>query len=229
MPTQWKRALMWLPPILLLLLTALSLSFSPRLTSQLQSLLFPLSLTLPSQTPLSPPADPSQSRDPNRKGYMVPITILNENEGPYSDGVCLDGSPPAYHFSPGWGTGRTKWVIHMQSGGWCADVADCQARSATELGSSRKMPPSMPFSGILANASADNPFFFNWNRAYVRYCDGASLAGESPVRTLYLYPLQMPCIQCIPYVQPTCACTPCIHTLLGLRLRPMLRWSLHCW
>lgn len=171
----WRRARGWLPPLVLLLAAAsLTLSFAlfPGLSAQLQAfLLSPFASSLPSQ-------DPSLSSDPFRRGFMIPTTILKDGEGPYSDGVCLDGTPPAYHFSPGWGEGKNKWVIYMQSGGWCTDVADCLARSATELGSSSKMPPSMPFSGILASASEDNPAFYNWNRVYVRYCDGASLAGQ---------------------------------------------------
>jgi len=28
--------------------------------------------------------------------------------------VCLDGSPPVYHFSPGSGSGADNWVVHME-------------------------------------------------------------------------------------------------------------------
>ena len=28
--------------------------------------------------------------------------------------VCLDGSPPAYHLSPGFGTGVNNWLVHME-------------------------------------------------------------------------------------------------------------------
>jgi O-palmitoleoyl-L-serine hydrolase len=28
--------------------------------------------------------------------------------------VCLDGSPPVYHFSPGSGSGANNWVVHME-------------------------------------------------------------------------------------------------------------------
>ncbi|KAF8758048.1 hypothetical protein HU200_010794 [Digitaria exilis] len=30
------------------------------------------------------------------------------------DAVCLDGSPPVYHFSPGSGSGANNWVVHME-------------------------------------------------------------------------------------------------------------------
>ncbi|KAJ8448719.1 hypothetical protein Cgig2_010606 [Carnegiea gigantea] len=35
------------------------------------------------------------------------------------------------------------------------------------------------FSGILSNNQSLNPDFYNWNRVKLRYCDGASFAGNS--------------------------------------------------
>ncbi|XP_047323471.1 pectin acetylesterase 12-like [Impatiens glandulifera] len=35
-----------------------------------------------------------------------------------------------------------------------------------------------PFTGILSDKPEENPDFFNWNRVILRYCDGASFAGE---------------------------------------------------
>jgi len=32
----------------------------------------------------------------------------------YHGAVCLDGSPPVYHFSPGSGSGANNWVVHME-------------------------------------------------------------------------------------------------------------------
>ncbi|XP_028087775.1 pectin acetylesterase 10-like [Camellia sinensis] len=41
------------------------------------------------------------------------------------------------------------------------------------------MEKQIPFTGILSNKAEENPDFFNWNRVKVRYCDGASFAGDS--------------------------------------------------
>lgn len=30
------------------------------------------------------------------------------------DVVCLDGSPPAYHFDKGFGTGVNNWLVHIE-------------------------------------------------------------------------------------------------------------------
>jgi hypothetical protein len=38
--------------------------------------------------------------------------------------VCLDGSPPLYYYSAGFGDGVDKWEIHMEGGAWCGEN-DC--------------------------------------------------------------------------------------------------------
>lgn len=40
------------------------------------------------------------------------------------------------------------------------------------------MEKFIPFSGILSSDPAQNPYFFNWNKVKIRYCDGGSFAGH---------------------------------------------------
>ncbi|KAL6533704.1 Pectin acetylesterase 8 [Orobanche hederae] len=103
--------------------------------------------------------------------------------------VCLDGSPPAYHFDKGFGTGINSWLVHIEGGGWCNNVTTCLARKNTRLGSSEQMVKQLAFSGILSNRKQFNPDFYNWNRVKVGYCDGASFTGdvEAVNRTTNLY------------------------------------------
>ncbi|KAI5065154.1 hypothetical protein GOP47_0019849 [Adiantum capillus-veneris] len=103
-----------------------------------------------------------------------PLVYLSEP----GDAVCLDGSPPAYSFDPGSGSGQNSWIVHLQGGGWCGSVDDCLQRSFTDLGSSKYMTP-FAFGGFLSNSPSNNPDFYNWNRVYIRYCDGASFAGNA--------------------------------------------------
>lgn len=49
------------------------------------------------------------------------------------------------------------------------------------------MEKHIPFTGILSNKAEENPDFFNWNRVKVRYCDGASFAGDSQNQGAQLY------------------------------------------
>ncbi|PWA65275.1 pectinacetylesterase/NOTUM [Artemisia annua] len=93
--------------------------------------------------------------------------------------VCLDGSPPAYQLDKGSGDGANNWLVHIQGGGWCHSVEDCVYRKtmANGLGSSKLMP-ELYFSGILSNQEDQNPYFHNWNRVIMRYCDGSSFTGD---------------------------------------------------
>lgn len=107
--------------------------------------------------------------------YPVPMTLLSNAAA--KGAVCLDGSAPAYHFSPGFGSGANNWLVHMEGGGWCRSTAECLARRDTFRGSSTKMK-QMSFSGILGNQQSSNPDFYNWNKVKVRYCDGSSFTGD---------------------------------------------------
>ncbi|KAF8670252.1 hypothetical protein HU200_050784 [Digitaria exilis] len=91
--------------------------------------------------------------------------------------VCLDGSPPVYHFSPGSGSGANNWVVHMEGGGWCRNADECAVRKGNFRGSSKFMRP-LSFSGILGGSQKFNPDFYNWNRVKIRYCDGSSFTGD---------------------------------------------------
>ncbi|CAI5467482.1 unnamed protein product [Closterium sp. Yama58-4] len=140
---------------------------------------------------------------------LVPLTVLADLD---DDGaVCLDGSPPAIHLSPGWGHGANNWLIYLevgptestqvnagqlstrychmrvlwQGGGWCNSEEECAHRAATHLGSSKRMGGLMAFGGILSHDPTVNPDFYNWNLVLFRYCDGASYLGDTnePVQT----------------------------------------------
>ncbi|CAO2162341.1 unnamed protein product [Urochloa humidicola] len=107
---------------------------------------------------------------------MVPITILKSAVD--AGAVCMDGTPPAYHLDPGSGAGNNSWIVNLEGGGWCNNVRACQFRKTSRRGSSDLMEKEIPFGGIMSNSPVDNPDFYNWNRVKIRYCDGASFAGE---------------------------------------------------
>ncbi|OIV93808.1 hypothetical protein TanjilG_03771 [Lupinus angustifolius] len=110
------------------------------------------------------------------EGAYVPITIVNDAVS--KGAVCLDGSPPAYHFDKGSGEGINNWVVHIEGGGWCNDVTSCVWRKDTHLGSSEKMEEQAYFAGLLSDTENLNPDFYNWNRVKIRYCDGGSFTGD---------------------------------------------------
>ncbi|XP_057508674.1 pectin acetylesterase 9-like [Actinidia eriantha] len=92
---------------------------------------------------------------------------------------CLDGSLPAYHLHRGFGAGTRNWLLQFEGGGWCNDIQSCLDRAKTRRGSTRYMSKLEVFSGILGSNASLNPDFYNWNRVKIRYCDGASFAGDA--------------------------------------------------
>ncbi|CAL5341023.1 unnamed protein product [Camellia sinensis] len=110
-----------------------------------------------------------------------PLTVgLTLIQGAAAKGaVCLDGTLPGYHFHRGYDSGANSWLIQLEGGGWCHAIRSCVYRKTTRRGSSTYMEKQIPFTGILSNKAEENPDFFNWNRVKVRYCDGASFAGDS--------------------------------------------------
>jgi len=120
----------------------------------------------------------------------------------YPMAVCLDGTPAAFYWLPGSGSGATKFVSHFQGGAWCGGVGDCAARANGSLGSSSaafwprsvSCPPDgggAPMmcnwdggnGGLFSTDAAVNPQLADWNKVYFVYCDGGSFGGmvEAPI------------------------------------------------
>ncbi|KAG8078724.1 hypothetical protein GUJ93_ZPchr0007g3659 [Zizania palustris] len=66
-----------------------------------------------------------------------------------------------------------------KGGAWCNTIENCSERKKkTYLGSSTLMG-AVEFDGILSSDKQLNSDFYNWNKVVVRYCDGASFAGDT--------------------------------------------------
>ncbi|KAI4966386.1 hypothetical protein ZWY2020_041093 [Hordeum vulgare] len=91
--------------------------------------------------------------------------------------ACVDGTPPGYHWLPGFWDGSDKWLLHLEGGSWCRNLTWCTQRKETNLGSSDHMETRAEFVGILSNDALQNPdsFFMTPTRAYQ---DGAPEPGE---------------------------------------------------
>ena len=92
--------------------------------------------------------------------------------------LCLDGTRSGFYFRKGFKGGESKWIVYLEGGAWCSSKKSCYYRSTTNLGSSDKFRPIYRTSGLLSHVYKENPDFYNWNVAFVRYCDGASFAGN---------------------------------------------------
>lgn len=112
----------------------------------------------------------------------------------YPEAKCLDGSPALYYMRNATSSSnRTKWVMHIQGGGWCSSPADCLLRSTSRLGSSKlkyNNNATMDLGDIegcdnnrwcgalMVNDEITNPLSHDWNAVFFYYCDGASWIGN---------------------------------------------------
>ena len=96
------------------------------------------------------------------------------------DGVCLDGSPPGFFYSPPplLGGRNDSWLLHLDGGGWCTDLEACKVRSKMFKGTSTGWKWAPDQAGILNTEAARNPTFHGFHKAVLKYCDGASFSGD---------------------------------------------------
>lgn len=97
---------------------------------------------------------------------------------------CLDGSEMTMFVenknTPS-NTNRSKWVIHLQGGGFCSSIATCRERKETKLGSCKtdKVVGDNwdSFNYIILSNNALNPFN-SYNKVVMRYCSGDMWMGR---------------------------------------------------
>ncbi|XP_070539058.1 uncharacterized protein [Ptychodera flava] len=123
----------------------------------------------------------SAEKDPPYGNLVVLPKELANEKGAY----CLDGSPPGYYFRKGRNEGKNSWILFLAGGGWCYNISDCHDRSFSALGSSKFFPTQVLFDGFLANDEKTNADFYDWNVAYLAYCDGASFSGNADMPVKY--------------------------------------------
>jgi hypothetical protein len=108
------------------------------------------------------------------------MMLVQVNDAVARDAVCNDGTPATYYFRRGEGTGSHRWVIHLQGGGFCNSVETCKERSvnASQLMTSKGLPPTRMGNGVQSLSPNDNPDFFNANHVYVPYCSSDVWSGD---------------------------------------------------
>eukprot|EP00039_Didymoeca_costata_P033549 m.42893 g.42893 ORF g.42893 m.42893 type:complete len:397 (+) comp9925_c0_seq1:140-1330(+) len=112
----------------------------------------------------------------------------------YPNAKCLDGSPGYYYIrqAPKGGVNSSKWVMHIQGGGWCDSEDRCLGRTTTYLGTSNKTITKYSDVSDFADVKCDekscgalmfndpsvNELAHDWNAVFLRYCDGMSFASN---------------------------------------------------
>lgn len=128
---------------------------------------------------------------PSWTAYRLPAA-----KTPVANALCLDGSPPLYYFSPGWGDGADKYQLHMEGesldpisfgahqgvvgGAWCGSAEECYGWWGFR--STYADPDTLPWdfqaqTGYFNRSSPLNSMG-NWNYVFIRYCDGWSFASN---------------------------------------------------
>ena len=110
-----------------------------------------------------------------------------EISDPNSKAKCIDGSNYKFLFSKGFGNGTSSFYIYFEHGGFCGDsnynpqdnnapIKSCYERKNTALGSNKFDLINRYFnkflSRFLASSKYFNPIFYNWNKVFIKYCDG---------------------------------------------------------
>jgi len=96
---------------------------------------------------------------------------------------CLDGSPARYYLSKG---DASRIFVFFEGGGFCDDLASCQARAGTRLGSTVHDPLVMKLDRpYFSRSPVDSPLLSSFTFAYVRYCDGGYYSGERASEVMY--------------------------------------------
>ena len=108
--------------------------------------------------------------------------IMMTDKGLAHEGaVCIDGTDAGFYLTPGPDgddANKNNWVMYFEGGGWCYSEDDCHNRSFTDLGSSAKWPANAGAEGPMSSSCLVNPDFCNYNKVYLKYCDGNSFSGN---------------------------------------------------
>lgn len=126
-----------------------------------------------------------------------PFSLHNIDTAAHPLALCNDGSAPAYIVRPGTGAGANRWLIHLDGGGLCFDLASCMERWTADdkpigrknMGSSgynAQWLANETFGGVLADDPKENPLFHDATQVEIFYCssdvwsgDKAAVAGAS--------------------------------------------------
>ena len=112
---------------------------------------------------------------------------------PNSKAKCMDGSNYKFLFSKGFGNGTNSFYIYFEGGGFCGDsnynpndndapLKCCYLRKDTPLGSNKFEIIYRYFNKYLSrfftSSKFFNPIFYNWNKVFIKFCDGTMHMGN---------------------------------------------------
>ena len=111
---------------------------------------------------------------------------------PNSKAKCLDGSNYKFLFSKGFENGTSSFYVYFESGGFCGDNNFNPNNDSSPLESclnkfgTRQVSNNFSifryfskfFERYFTSTKYFNPLFFNWNKVFIKYCDGTFHLGN---------------------------------------------------
>ena len=113
-----------------------------------------------------------------------------------SKAKCLDGSPYKFMYIKGRDSGIKNFLLYFEGGSWCGTdvkpkptIESCRQRALTNLGKNTfginlKVIFSR-FTRFFSNKEKYNPSFYNWNKIFIKYCDGLGHISNTNSYGLY--------------------------------------------
>jgi len=97
----------------------------------------------------------------------MPLYLLSDAEAQAKNSICNGGFAAGYYYRKG--ANPSRWIIHLQGGGWCYDEAFCQARMGASpyLVASTALSPTYTVPGVLLQDAQANPEFHSASCLYL--------------------------------------------------------------
>ena len=115
---------------------------------------------------------------------LEPLDLVLLRE--YENAKCLDGTPFGYYVRRAnpLSENREKWIVFLQGGGLCVEPIDCiirknnsEGRGSSSYWESTFNPGESGLQDIVSDDPNINPYFYNFNHVYLRYCSGDTWTG----------------------------------------------------
>lgn len=117
------------------------------------------------------------------------LVVHTVDTAAHPDALCNDGSPAVYVVRPGIAPGRDRWLVHLDGGGACFDLATCTQRWNSDGGGgprrnmgsgayTQAWADDEVWSGILSTDADENPLFHDATHVKIMYCSSDLWGGD---------------------------------------------------
>ena len=112
----------------------------------------------------------------NAQNQIMNLYLLPSNT---KGGLCLDGSPSGFYYSPPPNNANSSlWVIHLDGGGACTTKESCMQRANSSKGSSNYWSKTEKARNEWSDDAQTNPDFYMAHHIVIPYCTGDVHLGQ---------------------------------------------------